>query len=160
MEVQQKLTEVFDKENVFTSNNSVVNNHDCDSVNTKRSSWTVEIQTDTSVTDSFPSPTWFEQDQERVHFYCRLPNLTIFMAILDLIGPGLIERMKLDKFQQLLLTLIIDNLRNGLETQAKVYATSVIRFTLEPCNFALDTFQDSVFTYFKQEQKCECFIDC
>ena len=29
---------------------------------------------------------------------------------------------------------IIDNLRNGLETQAKVYATSVIRFTLEPCN--------------------------
>ena len=50
----------------------------------------------------------------------------------------------------------IDNLRNGLETQAKVYATSVIRFTLEPCNFTLNTFQDSVFTYFKQEQKCEC----
>ena len=51
---------------------------------------------------------------------------------------------------------IIDNLRNGLETQAKVYATSVIRFTLEPCNFTLNAFQDSVFTYFKQEQKCEC----
>ena len=49
----------------------------------------------------------------------------------------------------------IDNLRNGLETQAKVYATSVIRFTLEPCNFTLNTFQDFVFTYFKQEQKCE-----
>ena len=49
----------------------------------------------------------------------------------------------------------IDNLRNGLETQAKVYATSVIRFTLEPCKFTLNTFQDSVFTYFKQEQKCE-----
>ena len=49
----------------------------------------------------------------------------------------------------------IDNLRNGLETQAKVYATSVIRFTLEPCNFPLNTFQDFVFTYFKQEQKCE-----
>ena len=44
--------------------------------------------------------------------------------------------------------LTIDNLRNGLETQAKVYATSVIRFTLEPCNFTLNTFQDSVFTYF------------
>ena len=54
------------------------------------------------------------------------------------------------------LYLIIDNLRNGLETQAKVYATFVIRFTLEPCNFTLNTFQDSVFTYFKQEQKCEC----
>ena len=51
---------------------------------------------------------------------------------------------------------VIDNLRNGLETQAKVYATSVIRFTLEPCNFTLNTFQNSVFTYFKQEQKCEC----
>ena len=51
---------------------------------------------------------------------------------------------------------IIDNLRNGLETQAKVYATSVIRFTLEPCNFTLNTFQDFVFTYFKQEQKYEC----
>ena len=50
----------------------------------------------------------------------------------------------------------INNLRNGLETQAKVYATSVIRFTLEPCNFTLNTFQDFVFTYFKQEQKCEC----
>ena len=49
----------------------------------------------------------------------------------------------------------IDNLRNGLETQAKVYATSVIRFTLEPCNFTLNTFQDFVFTYFKKEQKCE-----
>ena len=49
----------------------------------------------------------------------------------------------------------IDNLRNGLETQAKVYATSVIRFTLEPCNFPLNTFQDFVFTYFKQQQKCE-----
>ena len=49
----------------------------------------------------------------------------------------------------------IDNLRNGLETQAKVYATSVIRFTLEPCKFTLNTFQDFVFTYFKQEQKCE-----
>ena len=49
----------------------------------------------------------------------------------------------------------IDNLRNGLETQAKVYATSVIRFTLEPCNFTLNAFQDFVFTYFKQEQKCE-----
>ena len=54
------------------------------------------------------------------------------------------------------LSLTIDNLRNGLETQAKVYATSVIRFTLEPCNFTLNTFQNSVFTYFKQEQKCEC----
>ena len=53
------------------------------------------------------------------------------------------------------LSYIIDNLRNGLETQAKVYATSVIRFTLEPCNFTLNTFQDFVFTYFKQEQKCE-----
>ena len=52
-------------------------------------------------------------------------------------------------------TATIDNLRNGLETQAKVYATSVIRFTLEPCNFPLNTFQDFVFTYFKQEQKCE-----
>ena len=51
--------------------------------------------------------------------------------------------------------LSIDNLRNAQETQAKVYATSVIRFTLEPCNFTLNTFQDSVFTYFKQEQKCE-----
>ena len=50
----------------------------------------------------------------------------------------------------------IDNLRNGLETQAKVYATSVIRFTLEPSNFTLNTFQDFVFTHFKQEQKCEC----
>ena len=50
----------------------------------------------------------------------------------------------------------IDNLRNGLETQAKVYATSVIRFTLELCNFTLNTFQDFVFTYFRQEQKCEC----
>ena len=40
--------------------------------------------------------------------------------------------------------VIIDNLRNGLETQAKVYVTSVIRFTLEPCNFTLNTFQDSV----------------
>ena len=39
--------------------------------------------------------------------------------------------------------------------QAKVYAASVIRFTLEPCNFTLNTFQDFVFTYFKQEQKCE-----
>ena len=55
-----------------------------------------------------------------------------------------------------LLLQTIDNLRNGLQTQAKVYATSVIRFTLEPCNFTLNTFQDSVFTYFKQEQKCEC----
>ena len=53
-------------------------------------------------------------------------------------------------------TLTIDNLRNGLETQAKLYATSVIHFTLEPCNFTLNTFQDFVFTYFKQEQKCEC----
>ena len=52
--------------------------------------------------------------------------------------------------------LTIDNLRNGLETQAKVYATSVIRFTLGPCNFTLNTFQDFVLTYFKQEQKCEC----
>ena len=50
---------------------------------------------------------------------------------------------------------IIDNLRNGLETQAKVYATSVIRFTLEPCNFTLNTFQGFVSTCFKQEQKCE-----
>ena len=33
----------------------------------------------------------------------------------------------------------IDNLKNGLETQAKVYATAVIRFTLEPCNFTLNT---------------------
>ena len=53
-------------------------------------------------------------------------------------------------------SVIIDNLRNGLETQAKLYATSVIRFTLKPCNFTLNTFQDSVFTYFEQEQKCEC----
>ena len=37
---------------------------------------------------------------------------------------------------------IIDNLRNGLETQAKVYGTFVIRFTLKPCNFTLNTFQD------------------
>ena len=44
---------------------------------------------------------------------------------------------------------------NGLETQAKVYATSVIRFILEPCNFTLNTFQEPVFTYFKIEQKCE-----
>ena len=51
---------------------------------------------------------------------------------------------------------IIDNLRNGLETQAKVYATSVIRFTLEPCVFTLNTFQGIVSTCFKQEQKCEC----
>ena len=50
----------------------------------------------------------------------------------------------------------IDNLRNGPATQAKVYATSVIRFTWEPCNFTLNTFQDFVFTYSKQEQKCEC----
>ena len=28
--------------------------------------------------------------------------------------------------------IIIDNLRNGLETQAEVYATSVIRFTRNP----------------------------
>ena len=54
------------------------------------------------------------------------------------------------------LSLTIDSLRNGLETQAKVYATSVIRFTLEHCNFTLNTFQDFVFTYFKQEQKCDC----
>ena len=54
------------------------------------------------------------------------------------------------------LNLTIDNLRNGLETQAEVYATSVIRFTLEPCNFTLNTFQDSILTYFKQEQKCVC----
>ena len=45
----------------------------------------------------------------------------------------------------------IDNPRNGLETQAKVYTTSVIRFALEPCNFTLN-----LFIYFKQEQKCEC----
>ena len=55
-----------------------------------------------------------------------------------------------------LLSSTIDNLRNGLETQAKVYGTFVIRFTLEPCNFTLNTFQDFVFTCFKQEQKCEC----
>ena len=38
-------------------------------------------------------------------------------------------------------------------------ATSVIcliRFTLEPYNFALNTFQDFVLTYFKQERQCLC----
>ena len=38
-------------------------------------------------------------------------------------------------------------------------ATSVIRlirFTLEPHNFALNTFQDFVSTYFKQERQCLC----
>ena len=48
---------------------------------------------------------------------------------------------------------IIDNQRNGLETQAKALMTSMIRpdirFTLEPCNFTLNIFQDFVFTYFK-----------
>ena len=55
-----------------------------------------------------------------------------------------------------MLHIIIDNLRNGLEPQAKVYETPVIRFTLGPYNSILNTFQDFVFTYFKQEQKCEC----
>ena len=138
---EQKLTEVFDnKENVFTSNNSVVNNHDCDSVDTKRSSRTVEIQTDTSVTDSFPSPTWFEQDQERVHFYCGLPNLTIFMAILDLIGPGLIERKKLDKFQQLLLILM--RLRLNLSVQDLGYRFGIHSSTVSK------VFQSCIHTMF------------
>ena len=60
-----------------------------------------------------------------------------------------------EKHNGYLMYSTIDNLRNGLETQAKVYATSVIRFILGPCNFPLNTFQDFVFTYFKQEQKCE-----
>ena len=33
-------------------------------------------------------------------------------------------------------------------------AMRLIRFTLEPCNFTLNTCQDFVFTYFKQEQQC------
>ena len=136
LEEQQKLTEVFDnKENVFTSNNSVVNNHDCDSVDTKRSCRRVEIQTDTSVTDSFPSPTWFEQDQERVHFYCGLPNLTIFMAILDLI-----ERKKLDKFQQLLLTLM--QLRLNLSVQDLGYRFGIHSSTVSK------VFQSCIHTMF------------
>ena len=51
----------------------------------------------------------------------------------------------------------IHNQRNGLETQAKALMTSVIRlirFTLEPCNFNLNIFQDFVLTYLKKD---DCF---
>ena len=41
----------------------------------------------------------------------------------------------------------IDNQRNGLETPAKALMTSLIRFTLEPCNFTLNIFQDFVSTF-------------
>ena len=50
--------------------------------------------------------------------------------------------------------MIIDNQRNGLETQAKAIMLlmlhlwyGLIRFTLELCNFTLNVFQDFVFTY-------------
>ena len=58
---------------------------------------------------------------------------------------------------------IIDNQRNGLETQVKSLMLpmlhpwyGLIHFTLEPCISTLNIFQDFVFTNFKQEQQCLC----
>ena len=62
-----------------------------------------------------------------------------------------------------LFRLIIDNQRNGLETQAKSLMLlmlhpwyGLIRFTLEPCISTLNIFQNFVFKNFKQEQQCLC----
>ena len=41
-----------------------------------------------------------------------------------------------------------------IERAKETLSYDLIRFTLEPCNFALNLFQDFVFTYFDQKQQC------
>ena len=47
-----------------------------------------------------------EKDADKLKFYTGLPAITVFMAVLNLISPGLVLRSYLTKFQQLLLTLM------------------------------------------------------
>ena len=57
----------------------------------------------------------FEREADKLKFYTGLPAITVFMAVLNLISPGLVLRSNLTKFQQLLLTLI--KLRLNLSAQ-------------------------------------------
>ena len=57
----------------------------------------------------------FEKDADKLKFYTGLPAITVFMAVLNLISPGLVLRSNLTKFQQLLLTLM--RLRLNLSVQ-------------------------------------------
>ena len=58
-------------------------------------------------------------------------------------------------------TFTINHQRNELETQGKSLMLlmlypwyDLIRFTLKPCTFTLNIFQDFAITYFKQELQC------
>ncbi|XP_046845616.1 uncharacterized protein LOC124439434 [Xenia sp. Carnegie-2017] len=54
-------------------------------------------------------------DDEKLRFYTGLPNMAVFMGILELISPGLVMRNSLTRFQQMLLTLM--RLRLNLPVQ-------------------------------------------
>lgn len=96
--VQTKICD--DKENVDPIAEEHVTSEN-DNVMNKKS---IKIQTVQN--NLFPSQTWFKEDDERVRFYTGLPTMAVLIAVLDLIRPGLPERKSLDKFQQLLLTLM------------------------------------------------------
>jgi hypothetical protein len=97
----RRCLEVFDdKENV----DSIAEEHvtsENDNVMIKQS---IKFQTEQD--NTFPSQTWFKENDERVRFYTGLPTMAVLIAVLDLIRPGLPERKSLDKFQQLLITLM------------------------------------------------------
>ena len=70
--------------------------------------------TSTPIEESI-SPESFEKDADKLKFYTGLPAIAVFMAVINLISPGLVLRSYLTKFQQLLLTLM--RLRLNLSVQ-------------------------------------------
>ena len=117
--VQRRLEEVFDdNENVDSIAEEHVTSQN-DNVMNKKS---IKIQTEQD--NSFPSQTWFKENDERVRFYTGLPTMAVLIAVLDLIRPGLPERKSLDKFQQLLITLM--RLRLNLCVQDTIVDTMFV----------------------------------
>ncbi|EDO30942.1 predicted protein [Nematostella vectensis] len=73
----------------------------------------------------FKSRKSFEDDPDKLKFYTGLPAMTVFMTVLNLISPGLALRESLNKFEQLLSTLM--RLRLNLPVVDLGY-----RFTIHP----------------------------
>lgn len=73
--------------------------------------------------NSVLSKSWFQADEERIKFYTGLTTMSVLMAVFELISPAFPERKTVNKFQQLIMTIM--RLRLNLPVQDLAYRFGV-----------------------------------
>ena len=118
----------------------------------------------------------FEKDAYKLKFYTGLPAITVFMAVLNLIRPGLVLCSNLTKFQQLLLPLRRLRLNSSVQDlgyRFRIHASTVSR-VFQSCIQTMYSSMDFLVYWPEREQlkltlprsfrqkfsSCAVIIDC